>query len=290
MTDLYDQAASLPLLLRGDRTPRRWAARRFRGAYLLGCAPADLLDRLRAALLVLPASSVLSHHTAALLYGFGVLPSRDVHVIVPAGSAVPQRRGIAAHECVLPIEEVVEVCGLPCVSPARCATDLARAAPRHDALAVLDAALRAEACKPDDLLAETARHDRLRGVRQARELMPLASPLAECRQETHVRLLLHDARLPMPQPQLAVVDRWGVERHRIDLGYEEEQVGLELQLGSEERRRDHHRHNWLAANGWRLRYFTEADIYHQADRLVQTVRAALCSDRSRSCSPIRAGG
>jgi very-short-patch-repair endonuclease len=305
MTDLYDHAAALPRLLRGEREPHRfgelraagatrrqihWAVARdrlvrvFHDAYLPGSGPADLLSVLRAAQRLLPPASVFSHHTAAALHGFGVLTSTTVHVTVPAGTPVPQRRGITAHESALPRDDAVEVLGLPCLPPARCAVELARSQPRMDGLAVLDAALRAGVVTDDELFSEVLRHDRLRGVRRARELLPLADPLAECRQETGVRLLLHDANLPRPRLQLVVADEWGVERYWLDLGYEEEQVGIEYDGASHlDRRRirsDRQRHNWLAQNGWRMRYFTDDDLYRRPEALVQMVRATLFGPRS----------
>lgn len=307
MTDLYDQAISLPRLLAGDQDAWRygglrargvtadqvrWAVRRqrlvrvFHDAYLLGSGPADLLGTLRAAAQVAPPDGVFSHQTAAALHGFGVMDSATVHITVPAGTAVPRRRGITAHQSALPPDEVVTVLGLPCLPPARVAVDLARGLPRPDALAVFDAALRATACTPDSLAAEVVRHEGLRGVCQARELSPLANPLAECRQETHMRLLLHDARLPAPRLQLVVADEWGVARFWIDLGYEELRVGIEYDgeshLDRHRARADRRRHNWLAQNGWRMRYFTDDDLYRRPAALVQMARATLFAARSRT--------
>src|SRR5918999_1671556 len=194
-------------------------------------APAADLDRMRAVVRVLPPAAVLPHHTAAMLYGFGVVPSEGLHVTLPAGTSLPQRRGVTAHGAVLPFADVRDVLGLPCLGPARCAVDLARQLGRQDALAVLDAALRVGACTADDLADEVARHDGLRGVRQARELVRLADPRARCRQESHLRLILHDGLLPMPEPQLAVRDDAGSVRCRIDLGYAEQLVGIVYDRG-----------------------------------------------------------
>lgn len=310
MTDLYDEAAALPRMLRGAATVHhvrdmresrraiQWARAKgrlvspFRGTCLMDPAGAeDLLDRLHAAALVLPPAAVLTHHTAALLYGFGVVPADAVHVTVPAGVAVPDRRGIAAHAAVLPFDDVREIFGLPVLAPARCAVDLARTLPRPDALAVLDAALRAGVCTVDDLAAELERHGRLRGVRQARELVRLATPLAECRQESHLRLILHDGQLPRPVPQLAVVDEWGVVRCRMDLAYEEERVGVEYDGASHldrwRMRDDRQRHNWLETRGWRMRYFTDIDLYRAPLALVTTIRRALAARRSRATAPTK---
>jgi hypothetical protein len=172
MTDLYDDAAALPRILHGARnrarypdacdlmlTPsrlRRAVARGhvlhpFRDAYIFGSGQPDLLDLIRAALMVLPQDAVVAYHTAAALYGFGVAATQAVHVAVPAGAAVPQRRGVVAHETVLPVDAVVEIFGVPCLPPARCALDLSRTLRRPDALAVLDAALRCGACTVEEL-------------------------------------------------------------------------------------------------------------------------------------------
>ena len=38
---------------------------------------------------------------------------------------------------------------------------------------------------------------------------------------------------------------------------------------------DRDRANWLAAQGWTMRHFTDRDLYHRPDHIVDTVRAAL---------------
>jgi len=131
----------------------------------------------------MPANAVVGFHTAAALLGFGVLDSHQVHVVIPAGTAHPRVKGVVAHEAVLSTEDRVIVAGFPCTSPARTAIDLARAVRRLDALPVLDAVLRSGRCDMDDLSNELECHYGLRGVRQARDLLPRADGRAECRQE-----------------------------------------------------------------------------------------------------------
>ncbi len=279
----------------------------YRGTYLTGGTPPDLLERLAALRLVLPPEALVAAHTAAALHGFGVVPSDRIHILVPPGVNVPCIRGVAAHQSVLPWPEAVEAHGVRCVPAARCAVDLARTLRRHDALPVLDAAIRSAASFQDELaaardglaaardelaaardglVAEVARHTGLRGVRQARELVDLADGRAQCRQESQLRLVLHDAGLPVPEAQLPVRDEYGFERHIVDLGYAEERVGVEYDGSSHlDRRRlrvDRARHNWLAERGWAMRYFTDEDLYRRPDLIARTVRAALDSRRSRS--------
>jgi very-short-patch-repair endonuclease len=250
-----------------------------RGALLSGVGEPTLVDRLKALFLVLPPSAVVGFHTAAELYGFGVLRSRQPHIVVPMGTPVPDLRGVATHQTVLPIGAPTEVAGLPCAPPERCAIDLARTSRRLDAIAVLDAALRSDHCTPESLASELLRHDGLRGVRQARELVPLADPRAECRQESQLRLVLLDGRLPAPQLQIWVDDGWGQPRYRIDLGYEKLKVGGEYDgsshLDRDRMRNDRQRHNWLASRGWIMRYFTDVDLYRRPLYIVSTMREAI---------------
>lgn len=250
-----------------------------KGALLLGTGPASLRDRVAALFQVLPPAAVVAFHTAAALYGFGVVPHTEPYILVPAGSAVPDIRKVAIRQAVLPIGEPRWVDGLPCVPPERAAIDLARTCRRLDAIAVLDAALRSGHCQPASLARELARHDRLRGVRQARQLVALADPRAECRQESGLRLVLVDGRLARPEPQLWVHDEWEQPRYRLDLGYQDLLVAAEYDgashLDRSRMRADRERHNWLAARGWTMRYFTDRDLYQRRPYIVATMREAI---------------
>ncbi len=297
--DLYRTAEELPFRLRGrldlatpadlaiagySKAATHWRANRGalvrsqRGVYLRGRDPADLLAAIRAALSVCPPSTVIGFYTAAALLGFGVLPSHKVHVVVPAGTPFPQRSGIVAHQSVIPVGVPVEVLGVPCTPPARCAVDLARAHRRIDALPVLDAALHTGGCDVDALLAEVKAHDGLRGIRQVRDLVPLADGRPQCRQESQLRLILHDGGLQNFEPQHPVSDDDGRIRYYLDLADERSKVAAEYDGASHldrfRLRADRVRHNWLEDLGWRMRYFTDRDLYAHAADIVDTVRRA----------------
>jgi hypothetical protein len=234
---------------------------------------------LRAIMMRMSTNAVIGFHTAAALLGFGVLDSDRVHVVVPAGAAHPRIKGVVAHEAVLSTEDRVIVAGVPCTSPARTAIDLARAVRRLDALPVLDAALRSGRCGVDDLANEIELHQGLRGVCQARDLVPRADGRAECRQESQMRLLLIDARLPPLEPQVWVCDDTGDTRYRLDLACRVRRVGLEYDGVSHlERRRlraDRERMNWLDEHDWTMRYFTDEDLYRYPQRMIARARAVL---------------
>ncbi|MEU7839736.1 DUF559 domain-containing protein [Micromonospora sp. NPDC049114] len=247
-----------------------------RGVYV--DQPCDEDDELRALMLRLPDEAMLARQSAARRHGFGVLREDLVHVQLPASVPKPRLPGVVVHRTVLPVRPVL-VRGLPCVPAARCAVDLARAARRLDALPVLDAALRSGVVSQDDLLAEVSAHAALRGVRQARSLIALADGRAECRQESQLRLILIDGGLPPPEPQLWVTDRFGIRLYRLDLGYRERRVGVEYDglshLDRDRLRHDRERVNWLDAAGWRMRYFTDRDLYRRPHHVIATVRTAL---------------
>jgi very-short-patch-repair endonuclease len=302
--DLYENARQVPHLLAGRLSVRTsaelsrsgltkdalaWRSNRGapvrpgRDVYLVGEGPCDLVDLARAALSVCPPGTVLGYHTAAALLGFGVTVSDPVHVVVGTQVAIPQRRGIVVHQSVVPVGEPTMVLGLPCAPAARCAVDLARVLSRCDALPVLDAALFARACDIDDLLGELKFHDGLRGVCQARELVPLADPRPQCRQESQLRLVLHDGGLPGYIPQVPVRDHDGVIRYRLDLANPATGVAAEYDGSShlERVRYDRERHNWLDERGWRMKYFTSHDLYRRPSTIVPSLRRAEAERRRR---------
>jgi hypothetical protein len=247
-----------------------------RGVYAPPGTPSDDMPSLFARL---PPGSVLGFHSAARMFGLPVPPDERVHVIVPPGVDVPLIKGVAAHASVLPVRSPVVRDGVPCVPPERCAVDLARLLRRADALPLLDATLRASLCTPEQLAAEVARHAGLRGVRPARELVGWADPRAECVQESQLRLVLLDGRLPAPEPQIWVTNRYGTPVYRVDLGYRRHRIGVEYDGGShldpQRMEQDRYRHNWLADSGWRVRYFTARDLYRNPKAIVATVQALL---------------
>lgn len=255
-----------------------------RGVYSLsaGAERIDTSDFIRALFLRLPPGAALGFQSAAAGYGFGTVPDA-VHVVIPAGTVRPRIRGVRVHEAVVPIVDVDNRVGVPCVPAARCAVDLARTVRRMDALPILDAALRVQACTSADLAVEVLLHERLKGVRQARELIALADPRAECPQESQLRLVILDAGLPAPEPQVWVSDVDGTMLYRLDLAYREQRVGLEYDgVSHADRSRmrvDRERMNWLDDHHWTMRYFTDWDLYRRPSYIVAKVRSALLAAR-----------
>jgi very-short-patch-repair endonuclease len=289
--DLYVEAVAFPLMIgRGRRVlttgdmrgvSMQAVTRRVRrgvihrpttGAYVFGEQVPTLVEELRAALSMSP-GAVAGFHTAAALHGFGLRTSPLIH----PGAARPEvsAQGSPVHQTTVAFEPV-EVLGLPRTPAARTAIDLVRVLPRIEALPVLDAALYAVACTPKELQAELDRLAGLCGACQARELVPLANPRSQCRQESQLRLILHDGGLTRFIPQFLVVS--GAARHYLDLGDPGLRVGAEYDgsshLDRARLRADRARHNLLEGLGWRMRYFTSHDIYHAPEAICPTIRRA----------------
>jgi len=263
----------------------RWI-RVFRGVY--GTASAEPTGRLRvlAAALSIGTPVTACLYTAAELHGFGVLGDDTTHVIAD-GVHLRQTR-LIVHSAALSPRELCPIAGVTATTAARTAIDLARTAPRLDALAVLDAALRTGRVSPRALEAQLDRQHGSRGIVAARELVSLADGRAESPMESRSRLRCLDGGLPSPELQVEV--RSGRRRYRIDLGWRRQKVGLEYDSlafhgGHATLRYDRERHNWLTAQGWTMIYATARQILANPDELIAQLAYAL--DVTRDASEVR---
>ena len=235
-----------------------------RGVYVVATVPDTVELRAAAAALVVPAGAVICGRTAAWLHGVDalamgahrVLP--EVDVMSPAGRSAARRTGVFGSSGPLDDDDVVFVGDVPVTGPARTAADVARLLPRPDALAALDAILRLGITSTGAVLDTLGPFAGYRGVRQARELVSLATPLAESPQESRTRLRCVDAGFPAPEPQILVSTVSGVFVARLDMGWRLAYTALEYDgdehhststdmRGDRERRQDVERVGWKVA-------------------------------------------
>jgi very-short-patch-repair endonuclease len=104
------------------RVARGWLIPRFRGVYQVGPVAAQH-GREMAAVLAIGGDAVLSHQSAAAIWGFGRPHSGDVHVTI-ARRGRRSRPGIRVHHTASLNAAVHN--GLPLTTPARTLRDLAR--------------------------------------------------------------------------------------------------------------------------------------------------------------------
>ena len=153
---------------------------------------------------------------------------------------------------------------------------MGRQLPRGEAVARLDALMRATPFCVENVLLLAKRYPRARGVRRLRAALPLVDPGAASPKETWLRLLLIDAGLPAPTTQIPVNEGWrtiGV----LDMGWERCKVAVEYDG-------DHHRtdRRQYARDHWRLRKLEELGwivirviAEDKPEDVVRRVRAAL---------------
>jgi hypothetical protein len=124
-------------------------------------------------------------------------------------------------------DELTWVGEVPVATRARTAFDLGRYLKRGQAIARLDALMRAAAFSVEDVMVLTKRYKGARGVAQLKAALPLVDGGAASPQETRLRLLFIDAGLPKPTTQIPVYDEYGEFVRFLDMGWEDYMVGAE---------------------------------------------------------------
>lgn len=184
--------------------------------------------------------------------------------------------GILTRNCRVGIDEVTRVAGLPVTTPARTAFELGCRRTAADAMARLDALMRATPFSTEATRMLSNRYAGARGVRQLRTLLPRIDPGAASPKETWLRMLLVDAGLPTPETQIPVVVNYRTVA-MLDMGWEQFKVAAEYD-GDQHRTnrrqyvRDLRRLQELAELGWIVIRVIAED---RPDQVVRHVSEAL---------------
>lgn len=242
---------------------------------------ADSLElRADAALLIAPAGSLLSHHTAAALRGLPVPPSDEIHVTVPPGCRL-RVGGIRPHDA---DREPEEVGGRRLSNPADTFLDLASYLSLLDLVVLGDAMVRRGLIGLGALRSAAAAR-RGRGVRRARTAAALVRPRVDSPRETWSRLLPVWAGLPEPMTGYVIRDDDGGWIAEVDLAYKPYRVAIEYDgdLHRTTRRKwrgDVAKRELLRQMGWVVIVLTADDLDVRpaatVRRVVEALRAAGC--------------
>ncbi len=217
--------------------------------YLGERATPSLRTRCVAAWLWSGRRAVVAGLAAAALHGSDWIDDDERIELIWGNQHAPS--GVITRNVRVQPDEVTTVAGLPVTTSARTAYDVARQLPRGEAVARLDALMRASPFSAEEVLLVAKRYPRARGLRRLRAAIPLVDAGAASPKETWLRLLLIDAGMPVPETQIAVNEGWrmvGV----LDMGWERYKVAVEYDG-------DHHRTNrrQYARDQWRLRKLEE---------------------------------
>lgn len=281
-TGVFLRSEALPKF--GPHRIRHWLrtgawVRLDRGLYASVDHPFDAADHVRSVLAAVGPELVVVRESAAILHGFGVLEPGVVHLAGGPAMTARQRPGVSVHGWDLPAADIQRRGEVWLTTPARTAIDITRLVSRLDALATLDAVLRGGGCDRDDLAKQLTGQHRMRGIVQARQLVPWADERAESPMESRTRMRLIDGGLPPPELQWWVYDRDGRAIYRLDFAWPQRRVGLEFDgAGHREQlqhRRDLERRAWLEQRGWRILAVTADEVYRNPARMIARLNTLL---------------
>ncbi len=143
----------LELGMRRSAIDRRVGATRLvrvhAGVYAVGYVREDAVARAMAAVLASGPGAVLSHHSAAALWGFRKWHGGAIEVTT---TTCHRRRGIKAHRCKLERREWTRHLGIPVTRPARTLLDIRRTLPERQLRRAINDALIAKQLRDTDLL------------------------------------------------------------------------------------------------------------------------------------------
>ena len=280
----------LPLLFRGSeavacgvltRAQLRGTAvhRLCRDIYTLSSTQVTHELRCRALAMALPQGTVITGRSAATVRGVRLCwPEDDVQVLAPLEARLGRRSGLDVRRTDVAPDEWEPWAGGRIATPLRMALDLLLARPLPDAVADLDAVLRAG--KVDrDTVARMLSERSDNGIVVARRAVELTDPRAESLPESKLRVhLVLDGLDPVPQYWLE--DRAG-RIARVDLALPEHKLAIEYDGDwrdgeSWALNRDRDRLNRVQSLNWRV-VFVTAPLLRNAPKMLQTVRSAIPS-------------
>ena len=223
-----------------------------RGVILDGARALDLRTRCAGALLLAGPAAVLVGPSAAALHGCTAVGGHPVHVSVPDDRRVRSRNGVVVHHGAVPESTRVDQLRVATL-PAAIGEVLCTAA-RRPALGCADEALRL-VDDPEELWLSIggylkSRPD-IRGLRQARDLLQLATGRPESPAESAVLLTLVDAGFPEPLSQYEVFGDCADVVWRLDFAWPEASIGVQYEPVARKRlAADLARESSLRRQGW----------------------------------------
>jgi very-short-patch-repair endonuclease len=232
-----------------------------------------------AAVLAAGQSAVLSHRSAAVLWGVRHTTSATVDVTVR--HALRPRAGLRPHRARLLDDEVTEHNGIPVTTPPRTLLDLATVLPRSHLERAINEAEYRQLTDDLSLGALAARYPRRHGVPTIRQLLEAdslgATPTRSELEDRFIALLDH-ANLPRPRVNTPI----HVNGHTIepDATWPHHHLIVELDgYTSHTTRhafeRDRVRDRRLQAAGWRVLRITWRQLRDDPSTIVEELRALL---------------
>ncbi|GAA3060614.1 hypothetical protein GCM10010464_26380 [Pseudonocardia yunnanensis] len=227
--------------------------------------------------LALPAGAVITGRSAATIRGVPLSwPDDDVQVLAPPEMRLGHRGGLNVRRTGIEHVDWEPWAGGRLATPMRLALDLLLGRALPDAVADLDAVLRARLVERAAVAMMVAQRSD-NGIVVARRAVELADPRAESLPESKLRVhLVLDGLAPVPQYWIQDA---GGRIARVDLAFPEHKIAIEYDGDWRDGEtwalnRDRDRLNRVHAAGWDV-VFVTAPLLRDRGRLVRTVRAAI---------------
>lgn len=190
------------------------------GVYLIA-SPAPQFHREAAAVLAAGPHAVLSHDTAAALWGLRANAPDPVEVTL-LNAHRRSRNGIRIHQTALDPQDVRHRHGLPLTSPARTLLDLAATAPPAHLATALNEARVQRLATPHELAALNARSSSHSGTTQLVRALDTTPGMTRSEAERRLLALVAQAGLARPIPNARVAG------HEVDLHWPEHGLVVEF--------------------------------------------------------------
>jgi very-short-patch-repair endonuclease len=244
-----------------------------RGVYLLGAAPPTRMARARAAVRACGDGAVVSHRSAAELFGLLPETDRDIDVTV-VGRNPGVHAGIRRHRPrALARHDVTSMRGIPVTSVARTIADLAATEPTGDVEHAFQEALYRRVVTDRQLAAVLKREPNRRGARVIRAL--LENPeMTRSERERALLKLIGQAQLPKPLTNVRLhgylVDAYWPE-HGLVLEFDGWQAHGHRSAFENDRKRD----QVMLANGLRVSRVTDRQLKYEPVAVAARIAMAL---------------
>jgi predicted transcriptional regulator of viral defense system len=280
------------LLRRGTlvRVDRGVFARAARADNIRSLASGGYLLRLAGMLAVSGPGTVVSHQSAAQLYGIDLLDRPDPAVTLTCGREHRwrARSGIRLHAVAIPAAHVTSRFGAPVTTAARTVVDLARTLDFRAGVVAADSALHRKLTTKGEMAGVIKVQRRWPGITRAAQVLDFADERAESPLESIARVLFRDLGLPAPELQV-----WlgGVEQAvgRVDFYWKHHRTIVEVD--GKGKYQDPERARWqlrrddlLRADGYEVVHLTWYDITHRPDEVRTLIRKAFERGRAARTS------
>lgn len=256
------------------------------GVFRAALTPDSFDLRVRGAALVLPDDAALSHASALEWSGYHAAPDPDLHFSTASGRRI-ERKGIVLHRRQFRLRSSF-VRDVPVLEPARTFVDVATDVDDRALLRIGDWLVRWGHVDLLDLRAFVLT-EHLDGVQRARRVAGLVRERVDSVRESDVRWIIWSSGLPVPEPNVSILDEMGVLVAKGDLVYVERRIivehdGWHHERDADQRQRDHLRRERLEALGWKLIVITVKD-FDDERQIAWRIHSALVERGYRGARP-----